>query len=84
VGTTPYVDPGATAQDDVDGDLTAAINTDVSGVDVFTTGTYTVNYSVTDAAGNTATAQRTVSVIDPSNTPNGGGGGGGCFISSVF
>jgi hypothetical protein len=84
VGTTPYVDPGATAQDDVDGDLTAAINTDVSGVDIFTTGTYTVNYSVTDAAGNTATAQRTVSVIDPSNTPNGGGGGGVCFISSVF
>ncbi len=65
VGRTPYVDPGATAHDNVDGNITSDIDTDSSNVDVNTIGTYTVNYTVTDTAGNTGTATRTVNVIIP-------------------
>ncbi len=57
-----YTEFGATATDNIDGDLTASIAIDASTVDVNTEGTYTVAYSVSDAAGNLATAARTVSV----------------------
>jgi hypothetical protein len=61
----PFNDPGATATDDVDGNLDANITNDSStSLDVNTVGTYTVTYSVSDAAGNTATATRTVYVIN--------------------
>ena len=59
-----YVEPGATAQDDTDGDLTASIAIDGT-VDALTEGTYTVQYSVSDAAGNEASATRTVQVGAP-------------------
>ena len=60
VGDT-FTDPGATASDDVDGNLTNSIS--VSGsVDTSTTGTYTLTYSVSDAAGNSTTVNRTVIV----------------------
>lgn len=60
---TGFADPGATALDDVDGDLSAQIV--VSGsVDAANPGTYTLEYSVSDAAGNTATASRSVTVED--------------------
>ena len=62
VGDT-YEDPGATATDDVDGDLTAAIQTEGS-VETTSVGDYTVTYSVSDTAGNNATATRTVTVIE--------------------
>jgi hypothetical protein len=52
---------GVSATDDVDGDLTAAVT--VQGtVDASRTGTYTLTYSVSDKAGNTTTAIRTVTV----------------------
>ncbi|KZY62174.1 hypothetical protein A3750_09720, partial [Oleiphilus sp. HI0079] len=61
---TPYVDPGATASDNLDGNLTSNIvvsNPVNSGL----AGTYTVSYNVTDAAGNPAsTLTRTVIVAD--------------------
>ncbi|HEX9846154.1 MAG TPA: DUF5011 domain-containing protein, partial [Candidatus Nitrosotenuis sp.] len=60
---TPYVDAGATALDDVDGDLTSAIIV-TNNVNENTPGPYTVEYSVTDSSGNTASAQRTVNVMD--------------------
>ena len=61
VGDT-FTDPGATATDGVDGDLTSSITTSGS-VDTSTAGIYTISYSVTDAAGNVATVvQRTVIV----------------------
>ena len=61
VGDT-FTDPGATATDDVDGDLTSSITTSGS-VDTSTAGTYTISYNVSDAAGNAATVvQRTVIV----------------------
>ena len=59
-----YVDAGATAQDNNDGDLTSSIMT-VNNVINTTVGTYTVTYDVTDSSGNQATqVVRTVDVKD--------------------
>lgn len=57
-----YVDEGATALDDEDGDITDKINT-TNNVDKDQIGTYIVVYTVEDEAGNSATATRTVNVI---------------------
>lgn len=54
---------GYRADDDHDGDLTGAVLV-FGAVDTETPGEYTLTYSVTDAAGNTSTAQRTVTVTD--------------------
>ena len=63
VGTT-FTDPGATALDAGDGDLTSSIV--VSGsVDTSTIGTYTLTYNVSDTSGNAAVpVTRTVNVVD--------------------
>ena len=53
VGDT-YVDAGATASDDVDGDITSHIIVD-NPVDTAIAGDYVVSYSVSDTAGNIAT-----------------------------
>src|SRR5574344_157630 len=59
-----YTDLGATATDNIDGDITANIVT-VSSVDVTSKGTYTVTYNVSDKAGNKATeVVRNVSITD--------------------
>ena len=58
----PFTDPGVTALDDVDGDLTAAVITDLTGLDLSVPGIYQVTYTVTDTAGNQATALRTIEV----------------------
>src|SRR5699024_11970687 len=58
VGET-YDEPGATAEDDVDGDVSDAI--EVTGdVDTSTVGEYEVVYTVSDEAGHEATATRVV------------------------
>ena len=61
-----YADAGATAYDDVDGNLTANIVT-TSNVDVTQLGTYTVKYNVSDSSNNQAVEMvRTVKVVsDP-------------------
>ena len=56
-----YKDKGATAKDNVDGDITDKIKT-TSNVDTSKEGTYKVTYTVSDKAGNTATKERTVIV----------------------
>jgi hypothetical protein len=57
-----FTDPGATANDAVDGDLTSAIT--ASGtVSTDSPGVYTRNYVVSDDAGNAGTASRTVNVL---------------------
>jgi hypothetical protein len=61
---TTYSDPGATATDSFDGDLTSSIIVGGDTVDMSAPGTYTVTYNVTDAAGNVATKTRTVNVVD--------------------
>ena len=58
-GTT-YSDAGATATDAVDGSVTVT----TSGTVGTAAGTYTLEYSATDKAGNKATATRTVIVAD--------------------
>ena len=57
-----YNDDGSTATDNVDGDITAKIQT-VNNVDTTIVGTYTVTYKVSDTSGNETTATRTVNVI---------------------
>lgn len=58
-----YQDPGATAEDEEDGDLTSSIQIDDSEVNTDLPGEYTVYFSVSDAAGNIANATRTVDVF---------------------
>ncbi|MDD2490428.1 MAG: DUF5011 domain-containing protein, partial [Bacilli bacterium] len=60
VGDT-YVDAGATALDDIDGDITDNIVI-TSNVDVETPGEYTVTYNVSDSSGNEAIKTRVVLV----------------------
>ena len=60
-----YLDAGATANDNFDGDITADIVVNNS-VDTSRVGNYTVTYNVSDAAGNQALqATRTVHVTAP-------------------
>ena len=61
-----FTDPGYSALDNVDGDLTSQVQ--VSGsVKVYIPGTYTITYSVSDASGNVTTVTRNVSVVPPTN-----------------
>jgi len=61
---TSYVDAGATALDDIDGDITSSIVV-VNPVDVNTIGIYTITYNVKDNAGNfAAPVTRTVQVVE--------------------
>jgi poly(hydroxyalkanoate) depolymerase family esterase len=61
-----FVDPGATATDPEDGNL--PVSADCGSVDSSRVGRYACIYSATDSAGNTASASRTVVVVDP-NAP---------------
>ena len=94
VGTNPlifnindtFVDPGATAIDTEDGDLTSSIVV-TGSVDTSIVGTTTLTYSVTDSGGLSASTTRQViingvstttpPVTPPTNPPTSGGGGGG-------
>jgi hypothetical protein len=76
-----YTDPGATAVDDIDGDVSDKI--EVSGaIDSSVVGTQTITYSVADRAGNRSSATRTVTV--GVNEGTGGGGGGALTPFFVF
>ncbi len=58
-----FMDPGFTATDECDGDITAQVT--VEGVvDGFTYGTYTLTYRVSDSSGNASEVTRTVRVAD--------------------
>jgi len=60
-----YEDEGATATDDIDGDITGDIITN-NPVDINIVGTYLVTYNVTDTAGNPAEEViRTVNISEP-------------------
>ncbi|SEP83994.1 protein of unknown function [Hyunsoonleella jejuensis] len=58
-----FTDPGATALDEVDGDITANIVVGGDTVDTSTEGTYVITYNVSDSQGNAADeVERTVIV----------------------
>ena len=80
---------GFTAYDDKDGNITDKVVISGATLAQSRTGTYTINYSVTDSSNNVTTASRTYSVVDckqpeptptptptPNPNPNPGGGGG--------
>ncbi|MDO4377407.1 MAG: DUF5011 domain-containing protein, partial [bacterium] len=62
-----YVDLGATAYDKEDGDITSKLVTDTSAVNTSVAGIYKVWYRVTDSAGKTTSASRTVTVKNPNS-----------------
>ncbi len=64
---SPYADPGATASDACAGDVSRFV-TSTSTLDQTHAGQYAVTYRVTDAAGNTATATRPLTVAGPCTT----------------
>ena len=82
---TTFTDPGATAYDQEDGDITAKI---VKGgmVDTSRLGTYTITYDVSDSKGLPAQQKyRTVTVVEnttPGCTANCGGGSVSLSISN--
>ena len=59
-----YTDAGATAADLVDGNVSTGITITSLPIDTSTAGTQFVDYAVTDAAGNTGQASRTVNVVE--------------------
>ncbi|MFH1522942.1 MAG: immunoglobulin-like domain-containing protein [Patescibacteria group bacterium] len=60
-----YIDPGATALDDLDGNISSSIVIGGDLVNVNILGTYIVTYNVKDSAGNSAMeVSRTVKVVD--------------------
>ena len=65
-----FTDLGATANDDKNGDLTSLI-TSKGTVNISLKGTYTIIYSVADAAGNSDSKSRTVDVVNESDSREG-------------
>jgi surface protein len=65
---TTYIDAGATAIDNVDGDLTSSIVV-TGNPNMNVIATYTITYNVSDVAGNTASASRQVAVIEDIDNP---------------
>ncbi len=75
-----YQEPGFTAEDNIDGDITA--NVTVTGsVDNKVVGEYTLTYTVSDAHGNTVTAQRVVQVKERVYPPIPAGVGGVVYLT---
>jgi len=79
-----YTDAGATASDNVDGDLTVQIVT-LGIVNTMVPGTYTVTYTVSDQAGNAAAPQERIVIVlaMPAPPVRGDGDGGACFIATA-
>ena len=72
-GDTSFTDPGATASDDVDGDLTSSIQIDgsfywypINNV-LAVARTYFITYLVTNTAGYSTTVTRTIVVSEPTS-----------------
>jgi VCBS repeat-containing protein len=81
---SPYTDAGASATDDIDGDLTSRI---VAGgsVDTKTLGIYTITYNVNDLSGNPAPpVSRTVNVTPQPTVQQSSSGGGALRLELVM
>jgi len=73
-----FTDPGATASDAEDGDITSSIVIGGDSVNTGSAGTYVITYNVTDSAGLAADeVTRTVTVSGGSGSGGGGGSSGG-------
>ncbi|MFW5748121.1 MAG: immunoglobulin-like domain-containing protein [Chloroflexota bacterium] len=59
-----YSEPGFTASDPEDGDLTGAVQVDASALNTDVLGSYLVSYSVTDSGGLGDVETRSVNVVD--------------------
>lgn len=70
VRTQAYTDMGATACDDMDGDISNNVNIDATGVNVNVNGTYVVTFNVNDAAGNPATPLIRVVIVQSGASVN--------------
>ena len=80
---TAYVDGGAAAEDNIDGNISGSIVA-TNTVNTAVVGAYLVTYNVTDFAGNAAAPiSRTVNVT-PSTGTGGGGGGSVSYWFLVF
>ncbi len=65
----PYTDAGATAHDNIDGDITKNITIGGDIVNTNKPGVYTITYDVTNSAGNQAEqVTRTINVSEPADT----------------
>jgi len=63
--TVPYKDAGATASDNIDGDLTENITSNIADLNTEIVGQFIVTYNVNDIDGNAATPKtRTINVVD--------------------
>jgi peptidoglycan/xylan/chitin deacetylase (PgdA/CDA1 family) len=76
---TQYTEPGYTATDNCDGDIKHLVNV-VGNVNIWSAGTYTITYTVTDSYGNTTSATRTVNV---KAKQTGGGDVGGTQVDGT-
>jgi hypothetical protein len=76
-----YSDAGATATDNIDGDISAKIVVN-NPVNINSVGSYAITYNVADLAGNTA--EQVVRTVNVNAQPvsSGGGGGGGVFVQN--
>lgn len=89
LNSAPYVDPGATASDDKDGDVAVSSDFDAdTNPNTDLAGTYTITYTATDAEGNVGTATRTVIVANDAAYLSGSFGttenpGGGVWVQTV-
>jgi len=59
-----YVELGATASDDMDGDISADLDIDSTAVNMAEVGTYTVTYNVSDASSNGATEETRTVIVE--------------------
>lgn len=79
-----YTDAGATALDNIDGDITTSIVKSGTFLNTENVGTYSILYNVSDKAGNSAVeVMRTINIEQaPSNDGGNGGGGssGGSYV----
>lgn len=62
-----YSDPGATAIDDIDGNISDQIAIDTTAINTTQEGSFEIGYSVTDDDENTANAVRTVNIVRDSS-----------------
>ena len=78
-----FVDPGVTATDNIDGDISSSVIA-TGNVNSAVVGTYSVTYDVIDFAGNSATPMTRTVIITVAAGTGGGGGGAIAPLTVLF